>query len=164
MNIIEGGITAAKGYKCASMRVGIKPTGDNRDLMLLTSEVPATCVGTFTRNKVKAAPVKWDMKLVNETKKAQAVVVNTGIANAATGEQGLENCKLTADAVNEAMGIASEYVICGSTGVIGPQLPIEKIVTGVKVLSGRLSDSFDEAQEAAKAIMTTDTHKKDIAV
>ena len=164
MNIINGGVTAAKGYKCASMRVGIKSTGDNRDLMLLTSEVPATCVGTFTRNKVKAAPVKWDMKVVNDTKLAQAVVVNTGIANAATGEKGLENCKLTAAAVNEATGIASEYVICGSTGVIGPQLPIEKIVAGVKELSGKLSDSVKEAEEAAKAIMTTDTHKKDIAV
>lgn len=164
MKIIDGGITAAKGYKCASMRVDIKPSGSNRDLMLLVSEVPATCVGTFTRNKVKAAPVKWDMKLVNETKKAQAVVVNTGIANAATGEQGLESCKLTADAVKEAMGIAPEYVVCGSTGVIGPQLPIEKIVNGVKELSGKLSDAPEEAENAAKAIMTTDTHKKDIAV
>ncbi len=164
MKIINGGVTAAKGYKCASMRVGIKASGSNRDLMLLVSEVPATCVGTFTTNKVKAAPVKWDMNVVYETKKAQAVVVNTGIANAATGEQGLNSCKLTAEAVNEIMGIPTEYVICGSTGVIGPQLPIEKIVKGVKELSDKLSDSPEEAENAAKAIMTTDTHKKDIAV
>ncbi len=164
MKIINGGVTAAKGYKCASMRVGIKASGSNRDLMLLVSEVPATCVGTFTKNKVKAAPVKWDMNVVYETKKAQAVVVNTGIANAATGEPGLNSCKLTAEAVNEIMGIPTEYVICGSTGVIGPQLPIEKIVNGVKELSDKLSDSPEEAENAAKAIMTTDTHKKDIAV
>ena len=164
MKIIEGGVTAAKGYKCASMRVGIKASGSNRDLMLLVSDVPATCVGTFTKNKVKAAPVKWDMNVVYETKKAQAVVVNTGIANAATGEPGLNNCKLTAEAVNEIMGIPTEYVICGSTGVIGPQLPIEKIINGVKELSDKLSDSPEEAENAAKAIMTTDTHKKDIAV
>ncbi|MBQ7706466.1 MAG: bifunctional glutamate N-acetyltransferase/amino-acid acetyltransferase ArgJ [Lachnospiraceae bacterium] len=164
MKIINGGVTAAKGYKCASMRVGIKASGSNRDLMLLVSEVPATCVGTFTKNKVKAAPVKWDMDVVYETKKAQAVVVNTGIANAATGEPGLNSCKLTAEAVNEIMGIPTEYVICGSTGVIGPQLPIEKIVNGVKELSDKLSDSPEEAENAAKAIMTTDTHKKDIAV
>ena len=164
MKIIDGGVTAAKGYKCASMRVGIKPTGDNRDLMLLVSEVPATCVGTFTRNKVKAAPVKWDMRIVNESKKAQAVVVNTGIANAATGEQGLDNCRLTAEKVEEILHIAPEHVICGSTGVIGPQLPIDKILGGIGELASKLSDAPEEAVEAAKAIMTTDTHKKDIAV
>ena len=142
MKIINGGVTAAKGYKCASMRVGIKASGSNRDLMLLVSDVPATCVGTFTKNKVKAAPVKWDMNVVYETKKAQAVVVNTGIANAATGEPGLNNCKLTAEAVNEIMGIPTDYVICGSTGVIGPQLPIEKIINGVKELSDKLSERF----------------------
>ena len=80
---IDGGIFAAAGYKAASMRVGIKPTGENRDLSLMVSETPATVAGTFTKNIVKAAPVKWDMEVVNRGV-ARAIVVNTGIANAAT--------------------------------------------------------------------------------
>ena len=72
VKVISGGVTAAKGYKVASTRVGIKPKGTNRDLTLIASEVPAVCVGTFTRNLVKAAPVIWDMKIAYEVKKAQA--------------------------------------------------------------------------------------------
>ena len=161
---IDGGITAAKGYKCASTRVGIKPTGTNEDMAMVVCDVPATCVGTFTRNLVKAAPVKWDMKLVNEVKKAQAIVVNTGIANAATGEEGMECCRKTAEAVEEVTGISSEMVICGSTGVIGPVPPIDKIVNGVKTMSEKLTDDSKAAHKAAEAIMTTDTHSKEIAV
>ena len=111
VKVISGGVTAAKGYKCASTRVGIKPKGTNRDLTLIVSEVPAVCVGTFTRNIVKAAPVKWDMDIAYNVKKAQAVIVNTGIANAATGEQGLLSCKTEAEKVGAALGIPANTVL-----------------------------------------------------
>ena len=101
VNKVEGGILAARGYSVASKRVGIKPKGENRDLTLMMSDTPATVVGTFTRNVVKAAPVKWDMKVVAGGK-ASAIVVNTGIANAATGDEGLENCRREAAAVSKA--------------------------------------------------------------
>ena len=123
---VEGGVLAAKGYSLASMRVGIKPTGDNRDLTLIMSDEPATVAGTFTRNIVKAAPVQWDMKVVAGGL-ASAAVSNTGIANAATGSEGLINCQREAAKVAECLGVQKEHVLTMSTGVIGPQLPIEKI-------------------------------------
>ncbi|WP_281085762.1 bifunctional ornithine acetyltransferase/N-acetylglutamate synthase [Eubacterium ruminantium] len=164
VKVISGGVTAAKGYKCASTRVGIKPKGTNRDLTLIVSEVPAVCVGTFTRNIVKAAPVKWDTDIAYNVKKAQAVIVNTGIANAATGEQGLLSCKTEAEKVGAALGIPANTVLTASTGVIGPQIPVDKICGGVDELVSKLTDSVEEAHEAAKAIMTTDTQPKEIAV
>ena len=164
VKVISGGVTAAKGYKCASTRVGIKPKGTNRDLTLIVSEVPAVCVGTFTRNIVKAAPVKWDMDIAYNVKKAQAVIVNTGIANAATGEQGLLSCKTEAEKVGAALGIPANTVLTASTGVIGPQIPVDKICGGVDELVSKLTDSVEEAHEAAKAIMTTDTIPKEVAV
>ena len=179
---VEGGILAAKGYSVASKRVGIKPTGNNRDLTLIMSDVPATVVGTFTRNVVKAAPVKWDMKVVAGGQ-ASAVVINTGIANAATGTDGLKNCEREAAKVAECLGVEKKHVLTMSTGVIGPQLPIEKIEEGIEYLSkhmsgvpyegsavlrqyfdGNRANAYMEASEAAKAIMTTDTVPKEIAV
>lgn len=164
VKVISGGVTAAKGYKVASTRVGIKPKGTNRDLTLIASDVPAVCVGTFTRNLVKAAPVIWDMKIAYDVKTAQAVIVNTGIANAATGEKGLLSCRMEAGKVAGALGISLKNVLTASTGVIGPQIPLDKICGGVDELVSKLSDSEEEAHEAAKAIMTTDTQPKEIAV
>ena len=92
VNKIEGGILAAKGYSVASMNIGIKAGNTKRDLTLIRSDAPATVVGTFTRNIVKAAPVKWDMEVVDRGI-ARAIVINTGIANAATGNEGYENCR-----------------------------------------------------------------------
>ncbi|MBO4863173.1 MAG: bifunctional glutamate N-acetyltransferase/amino-acid acetyltransferase ArgJ [Eubacterium sp.] len=182
MKKIEGGILAAKGYSVASMRVGIKPTGDNRDLTLIKSDVSADVVGTFTRNKVKAAPVRWDMEVVGRGK-ADAIVINTGIANAATGTQGYENCRLEAEAVASALNVNPDRVLTASTGVIGPQIPVEKIISGINELSGKMigipykkedleggwneaikANAVVEAFEAAKAIMTTDTVPKEIAL
>ena len=170
---IDGGIFAAAGYKAASMRVGIKSTGENRDLSLMVSETPATVAGTFTKNIVKAAPVKWDMEVVNRGV-ARAIVVNTGIANAATGTEGYENCRKEAEAVAEALNenaglgspVSVDEVLTMSTGVIGPQIPVDKITAGVKELSKKLftAPAYDEAHEVAKAIMTTDTMPKEIAV
>jgi glutamate N-acetyltransferase/amino-acid acetyltransferase len=164
VKVIDGGINAAKGYKVASVRAGIKESSQKRDMALVKSEVPAVVAGTFTKNLVKAAPVQWDMNIVYNVKKAQAVIVNTGIANAATGEEGLANCKKEAEKVSGLLGVPSEYVITGSTGVIGPQLPMDKILNGAELMAPLLSDERSEAHEAAVAIMTTDTQPKEIAV
>ncbi|MBQ6231453.1 MAG: bifunctional ornithine acetyltransferase/N-acetylglutamate synthase [Eubacterium sp.] len=164
VKVISGGVTAAKGYKVASTRVGIKPKGTNRDVTLIVSDIPAICVGTFTRNLVKAAPVVWDMKIAYDVKTAQAVIINTGIANAATGEQGLESCRIEAEKVGQVLSIPAETVLTASTGVIGPQIPVDKICGGVEELVSKLTNSEEEAHEAAKAIMTTDTQPKEIAV
>ena len=162
--IIDGGVNAAKGYTVASVRAGLKESSQKKDMALIRSEVPAVVVGTFTRNLVKAAPVKWDSNIVYNVKKAQAVIVNTAVANAATGEEGLANCKKEAEKVGELLGIPADYVLVGSTGVIGPQLPIDKILKGAEMMAPLLSGDRAEAHEAAVAIMTTDTQPKEIAV
>lgn len=182
VNKIEGGILAAKGYSVASMNIGIKAGTTKRDLTLIRSDAPATVVGTFTRNIVKAAPVKWDMEVVDRGI-ARAIVINTGIANAATGDEGYENCRKEAEVVGSVFGFEPEQVLTASTGVIGPQIPVDKIIDGIKVLSGKMvgvpysqsevlreyfsgtkANAFMEAHEAAKAIMTTDTVPKEVAV
>ena len=133
-------------------------------MALIYSTVPCHAAGTFTTNIVKAAPVKWDMEVVKHAEYAQAVVVNSGIANACTGAEGYQYCLETAEAAAEALGIAKEAVLVGSTGVIGMQLPMDRIRAGVKVLAETKDGSLEKGTEAAKAIMTTDTVKKEIAV
>ena len=164
ITVIDGGVTSPKGFKAAGLRAGIKPGKTNKDMAMIYSEVPATLAGTFTRNRVMAAPVQWDKKIVEYGKVAQAVVVNTGVANAATGEQGYLNAKATAEEAGKALGIPAETVLVASTGVIGFQLPMNVILSGVKNLVPVLSDSREAALRASEAILTTDTHKKEIAV
>ena len=163
MEIIKGGVTAAKGFEAASTAAGIKYT-NRTDMAMVYSQVPCEAAGTFTTNVVKAAPVKWDRQVVDSGKKAQAVIVNSGIANACTGEEGFGYCKDTADAAAEALGVDAGGVLIGSTGVIGKQMPIDKLVVGVKALAGKKNDSLENGTQAAKAIMTTDTCEKEIAV
>ena len=163
MKIIEGGVTAAKGFEAASTAAKIKYQ-DRTDMAMIYSQVPCECAGTFTTNVVKAACVKWDQQVVKSGAKAQAVIVNSGIANACTGAEGFGYCKDTADAAAEALGINADGVLIGSTGVIGKQLPIDRIVAGVKALAEKKNDTLANGTEAAKAIMTTDTREKQIAV
>ena len=163
MRQIEGGVTAAKGFEAAATAAAIKYK-DRTDMALIYSTVPCHAAGTFTTNIVKAAPVKWDMEVVKHAEYAQAVVVNSGIANACTGAEGYQYCLETAEAAAEALGIAKEAVLVGSTGVIGMQLPMDRIRAGVKVLAETKDGSLEKGTEAAKAIMTTDTVKKEIAV
>lgn len=163
MEIIKGGVTAAKGFEAASTAAGIKYK-DRTDMALVYSQVPCEVAGTFTTNVVKAAPVKWDRQVVDSGKKAQAVIVNSGIANACTGAEGFGYCKDTADAAAEALGVSADGVLIGSTGVIGKQMPIDRLVAGIKVLAGKKNDSIENGTEAAKAIMTTDTCEKELAV
>ncbi|MDY5846740.1 MAG: bifunctional glutamate N-acetyltransferase/amino-acid acetyltransferase ArgJ [Bariatricus sp.] len=163
MKIITGGVTAAKGFEAAATAAKIKYQ-DRTDMAVIYSQVPCVCAGTFTTNVVKAACVKWDQQIVAGGQKAQAVIVNSGIANACTGAEGFGYCKETADAAAEALGVSADGVLIGSTGVIGKQLPIERIKAGVKALAEKKNSSLENGTEAAKAIMTTDTCEKQIAV
>ena len=123
IKMIKGGVTAAKGFCAASTAAGIKYQ-NRQDMAMLYSEVPCAVAGTFTTNLVKAAPVKWDQKIVYESKKAQAVVINAGIANACTGEEGMRYCRQTAEKVGELLPVPKDQVLVASTGVIGMQLPM----------------------------------------
>ena len=163
MKQIKGGVTAAKGFKAASTAAGIKYK-DRTDMAMIYSEVPCAVAGTFTTNIVKAAPVKWDQHVVYDSKKAQAVIVNAGIANACTGEEGIGYCKATAEKVNKLLQIPTDEVLVASTGVIGMQLPIDRICAGVETMVPQLNGDIESGHNAALAIMTTDTHEKEVAV
>ncbi|MCR4595270.1 MAG: bifunctional glutamate N-acetyltransferase/amino-acid acetyltransferase ArgJ [Lachnospiraceae bacterium] len=162
MKEIKGGVCAAKGFKASAYAAGIKYQG-RTDMAMLYSEEPCTVAGTFTTNIFKAAPVVWDRDIVYNRGRAQAVVVNSGIANACTGEEGMDCARHTAQAAAEALGLEAEDVFLGSTGVIGMQLPVEKLKAGARALAEKLRDGEEAANEAARAIMTTDTHEKEIA-
>ena len=163
MEKIKGGVTAAKGFKAAATAAGIKYT-DRTDMAMIYSIVPCQAAGTFTTNIVKAAPVKWDQKIVKESRAAQAVIVNAGIANACTGEEGMAYCSQTAKKAAELLNISEDAVLVASTGVIGKQLPMDKICAGITAMAPQLTDTYEAGHAAALAIMTTDTHEKEVAV
>ena len=163
MEIIKGGVTAAKGFRAASTAAGIKYQG-RTDMAMIYAENPCKAAGTFTTNVVKAAPVKWDQEIVYHHPAAQAIVCNSGIANACTGEEGYGYCWETAKAAAEVLHVPEDSVLVASTGVIGMQLPIEKLAAGVKQMAPELDGSLEAGKLAAKAIMTTDTVEKEAAV
>ena len=163
MKQIPGGVTAAKGFEAAGVEAGIKYK-NRMDMALVYSQVPCKAAGTFTTNVVKAAPVKWDYKVVHESEYAQAVIINAGVANACTGAEGYGYCLDTAKAAAKTFGIPEESVLVASTGVIGMQLPMDKILAGVEKLAEAKGDSLEHGTLASKAIMTTDTVNKEIAV
>ena len=163
MEIIEGGVTAAKGFEAAAAEAQIKYK-NRTDMALIYSEKPCKTAGTFTRNVVKAAPVKWDRTVVESKVKSQAVIVNSGIANACTGEEGMNYCEETAKTAARILNIDSKGVLVGSTGVIGMQLPIDRIKAGIGKLAEAKKADLASGTAAAQAIMTTDTKKKEAAV
>ncbi len=163
MKVIDGGVTAPKGFKATRTAAGIKYAGRD-DMAMVFSEVPCVTAATFTTNVVKAAPVIFDRDRVEKAAPIQAVVCNAGIANACTGKVGLELCEKTAQAMAKALGIPEDASLVTSTGVIGMQLPIEKLEAGVEAMAKSLDDSREAAHSAAKAIMTTDTVPKEVAV
>ncbi len=163
MRQIEGGVTAAKGFMAAGVEAGVKYQ-NRKDMAMVYSTVPCVAAGTFTTNVVKAAPVLWDKRIVETSPFVQAAVVNTGMANAATGKQGMECCEREAECAGELLGLPAEAVLVASTGVIGMQLPQDRIMEGIRKLAEAKSESREAAQDAAEAIMTTDTHPKQIAV
>ena len=163
MKVIAGGVTAPKGFLAADTAAGIKYQG-RTDMAMVYSEADCTVAGTFTTNVVKAAPVIWDRDVVVKGGSARAIIVNSGIANACTGKEGMDICDATAKAAAQVLSIRPEQVCIGSTGVIGMQIPKDRIVEGVKVLSTKLESGEEASLRAAKAIMTTDTVHKMIAV
>lgn len=163
MEVLTGGVCAAKGFYAAGAEAGIKYQ-NRKDMALIYSETPCICAGTFTSNVVKAAPVLWDKNIVENSPYAQAVIVNSGIANACTGREGMECCERTAAAAGRALNIPADSVLIGSTGVIGMQIPVERIEAGIEKLAAGKAHSKEAAQLAAEAIMTTDTVDKQVAV
>lgn len=163
MKAIEGGVTAAKGYEAAGVEAGIKYQ-NRKDMALVYSIAPCKVAGTFTTNVVKAAPVLWDKNIVDTAPFVQAVVVNSGIANACTGKQGMDACRAEAECAGNLLGIPAEAVLIGSTGVIGMQMPVERLTAGIEKLVAAKRPGAEAGLEAAKAIMTTDTVHKQVAV
>ena len=163
MKQIQGGVTAAKGFEAAGVEAAIKYQ-NRKDMALIVSKVPCTVAGTFTSNVVKAAPVLWDKQIVEHSAYAQAVVVNSGIANACTGKQGLDCCEAEAKCAGELLGVPTDAVLVASTGVIGMQIPVDKITAGIKKLVAAKADTLEAGSDAAHAIMTTDTISKEIAI
>ena len=147
-----------KGFRAAAVKAGIKPSGA-ADLVLLLSDTPCASAGTFTTNRVCAAPVKWCRShLPSGT--IRAVVVNSGNANAATGAQGEANVARTAEIAASLIGCEPNQVLVASTGIIGHQLPMEKLEKGLANVYQALSSTNDAFHNASRAIMTTDTRPK----
>ncbi len=163
MRIIEGGVTAAQGFEAAGIEAAIKYQ-NRKDMALVYSQTPCRAAGVFTSNVVKAAPVLWDQEIIAHAPAVQAVVVNSGIANACTGQQGYDCCRQTAEKTARLLGIASDAVLVASTGVIGNQIPVEKLLAGVEKLAAAKKDTAEAGTMAAEAIMTTDTVSKQAAV
>ena len=163
MEIITGGVTAAKGFLAAGVEAGIKYQ-NRKDMAMVYSKTPCRAAGVFTTNVVKAAPVLWDKEVVESEWEAQAIVVNSGIANACTGKLGYEYCRETAGAAADALEISPQSVLICSTGVIGMQLPMEKMTEGVRMLAKAIKPGEEAGTDAAKAIRTTDTRNKQVAV
>lgn len=163
MKTVDGGVNAAKGFYAAGVEAGVKYK-NRKDMAMVYSEKPCKAAGVFTSNIVKAAPVLWDKAVVSDSAYVQAVIVNSGIANACTGKEGYECCRQTAGAAAGELGIPEDAVLVASTGVIGMQLPIDKIIAGVKKLAEAKENTKEAGTMAAEAIMTTDTVSKQIAV
>ena len=163
MRQIEGGVTAAKGFEAAGAEAEVKYKG-RKDVALIMSKAPCRAAGTFTTNVVKAAPVLWDKEVVEHSPYVQAVVANSGIANACTGKQGMECCREEARWAGELLGIPQSAVLVASTGVIGKQIPMDRIHEGIKKAAAAKNDTLEAGLDAAQAIMTTDTMPKQLAV
>lgn len=156
--LVPGGITAVQGFKASGIHAGLKKA--KKDLALIYSELPAVAAGVFTTNKVKAAPLLFDMEQLKKPT-CRAIVVNSGNANACTGPQGLEDAKAMAVKTAEELGCQVEEVLVSSTGVIGVRMPMEKVLAGIPKAAKELSS--EGGSLAAEAIMTTDTFPKEIS-
>jgi len=161
MKEISGGVTAVQGFTAAGIKAGLKKNGD-KDMALVFSDTAAKIAGVFTTNVVKAAPVQRDMEIIRTKETARGIVLNAGNANACTGEPGKEADLAMAKATADALGVEAEEILTASTGVIGQLLPKDKVAAGGKLLADALRE--DGGSDAAEAIMTTDTYKKECAV
>ena len=159
---LSGSITSPKGYRATGSHIGIKER--KKDLALIFSEVPAKAVGVFTTNVVKASSILWDQNLIQNPNGVQAIVINSGNANACTGEVGTRHTELMASELASCLGIDKDQVLVASTGIIGVPLPIDTIVAGINNTYEKLGNTISDANLAAQAIMTTDTYPKQISV
>ncbi|MDU7260339.1 MAG: bifunctional glutamate N-acetyltransferase/amino-acid acetyltransferase ArgJ [Clostridium butyricum] len=157
---IDGGVTAPKGFLASGIYCGIKQGSVKKDLALIYSEVPAKASGMFTKNKVKGAPI-YICKDHLSNKKAQAIIINSGNANTCTGDDGLSKAKKMTALQAKALNLKADDVLVASTGVIGVPLNIDAIKDGIPLLTEKLSKKGN--QDAASAIMTTDTFMKELA-
>lgn len=165
MKVIEGSVTAAKGFRAAGNAVGVKGViTEKKDLAIIVSDVPAVAAGAFTTNVVKATSVTRNMKIMEGKGKINAVVANSGNANACTGEEGIKSNEKMAQCLADILGVDSSTVLTASTGVIGAVFPIDTITKGIKVTFPMLGYDRNNALMAAEAIMTTDTYSKEVAV
>lgn len=161
MKYIDGGVCAPKGFKAWGIHCGVRSNISKNDLALIYSEADCASAGLYTTNKVKAAPVIVDIE-TGKSGKCRAICANSGIANACAPD-GIENAKLMQKYAAEALGIAPDEVLIGSTGIIGQVLPIEVIKAGLPECGAGLTHDAKGSDEAAKAILTTDTVKKEFA-
>ncbi|HHT80287.1 MAG TPA: bifunctional ornithine acetyltransferase/N-acetylglutamate synthase [Spirochaetales bacterium] len=167
MKILEGGITAATGFSANGIACGLKKR--KKDLALVVSEQPCSFAGAFTTNLVKAAPVSWDQDLVKNQKTVKAILINSGNANACTGDQGIRDTHSMASLAAASLTSVDiptterEVLVC-STGIIGLPLPMEKVEKGIAKIAKDLKADREAAQKAAQAICTTDTFTKEVAV
>jgi len=154
------GITSPKGFRAAGSHIGIKK--NNKDLTLLVSDCPAVCAGVFTTNLVHAAPVAWDRDIVNSGQTVRGVLINSGNANACTGQQGIRDNHAMAKTFGDLLGAPPEEILVCSTGVIGVPLPMDVIIPGIRSAFSSLGRSAAHGDDAANGIMTTDTFSKTI--
>ena len=152
MEIIDGGVSTPKGFSTYGIHCGIKKK--RLDLAMISSDRPAWAVGAYTQNKMRAPPVELMVK--RSSPKLQAVVMNSGNANAITGEQGMKDAQAMIDATAECLGIDSDLVGVASTGVISHYMPMDKIIPGIKEISEKLGTGREQDHLAAEAILTTD--------
>ena len=159
---LSGSITSPKGYRATGNHIGIKEC--KKDLALIFSEVPAKAVGVFTTNVVKASSILWNQNLIQNPNGVKAIVINSGNANACTGEVGAKHTELMASELASCLGVDKDQVLVASTGIIGVPLPIDIIVAGINNTYEKLGNTTSDANLAAQAIMTTDTYPKQISV
>lgn len=160
----QGSVTTPRGFRAAGVACGLKKSGA-LDLAVVTADVPCTAAALFTTNRVQAAPILYDKRVLAQNAHGlRGVVINSGCANACTGERGLQDAEATAQAAARFFGgVATDFMVM-STGVIGQHLPMEKILRGIEMAASALSAEEAAGHEAARAIMTTDTRPKEAAV
>ena len=160
--VVKGGVTSAKGFRAAGVPAEIKYKGRN-DVALIVADEPCAAAAVFTTNKVAAAPVLYDREVVRSGR-IQAILANSGCANACTGEEGLKDAKLSALVTAGELGIDPKLVLVASTGVIGRRIPMDRLLAGMKAAKAALGCTAAHGLAAEQAVMTTDTKPKQAAV
>lgn len=160
--VVKGGVVSAKGFRAAGVPAEIKYR-DRNDVALIVADEPCAAAAVFTTNKVAAAPVLYDREIVKGGR-VQAILANSGCANACTGEEGLKDARLSALVTAGELGIDPAHVLVASTGVIGRRLPMDRLLAGMKAAKAALGATPAHGLAAEKAVMTTDTRPKEACV